>query len=103
MMKAFHIKHWRDAVMVSAFLLLSLSLILGVPTLITWVSWNALVGDVMNGPYIVFWQAVILTLAFYVLLYLVLRPEIHFELTQVDDSNNNDDPTHHLPKKPNKP
>ena len=89
-MKAFHIDGIRDLIVFCVFVLIAMSIIIGLPTAFVWVSWNGIVGDIINGPYIALWQAVILTMALFILFYLVARPEIQFDIKRTDDPKDAD-------------
>ena len=85
-MKAFQIESFKDLLLLVLFLLISFAISLGVPSLVTWVTWNGVVGDILEGPYIAFWQAIILTAALLLTLYQIIKPEIIFEVHHLDDT-----------------
>ena len=89
-MKAFKIEGFKDVILFCLFVLFSLSIIIGVPSLITWVAWNGVIGDLLDGPYIAFWQAILLTLAVLLTIYQLMRPEIIFEVHHVEDNGADD-------------
>ena len=103
--KAFEIEGIQDLIVFCLFIVVSVALIVGLPTAFVWVTWNGVVGDMIHGPYIAFWQALILTLALFVLFYLVAKPEIHLEIKKVDGSEEADKLLSQLKKKtdPNEP
>ena len=82
MMSAFEVKNFRDLLMLLGLVLFVLAVAIGLPTAFTWITWNALVGDLFQGPYIAFVEAIPLALFGYVVLLLISRPEIKFEVHQ---------------------
>ena len=85
-MNAFEIKNWQQLVVLVFMTVLLLLTLIGLPNLMTWISWNALVGDLFNGPYISFVQALPLTLSFFGFLYLSVRPQIQLEIHKANSS-----------------
>lgn len=102
-MRTFEIKGFWGFVLFTIVSLFLISIAVAIPVSVTWVTWNALVGEVMKGPMIEFWQAAILTAAFGVLFKIVFQPKICLNIKRVKSAedlekqlrklNNEQDPT----------
>lgn len=82
MMNAFEVKNWQELLLLIVMTLVTLAVLIGLPNALTWVTWNAILGDVFKGPYIDFIQALPLTLAFFIVCGLILKPELKLEIHQ---------------------
>ncbi|MCA9807191.1 MAG: hypothetical protein KC476_04475 [Cyanobacteria bacterium HKST-UBA06] len=64
---------------------LVLSCLTLVPILLTMVTWNAVMGDLLEGPTIGFWQAALLAAALMLGAHMVFKPEIEFKFYREED------------------
>ncbi len=91
-MKTFEIKGFWGFVLFAIVAIVAVSLAVAVPITMTWVSWNALVFELFQGPEIAFWQAALLTTIIAVSLKIIFQPQISFQVKRVkspEDLNKN--------------
>lgn len=79
-MKLFEIKGFWGLTNFILLAALILALVTLIPISLTLVAWNALIGEVLEGPMIDFWQAAILTAAMALGAHLVFKPHIEFQI-----------------------
>lgn len=82
-MKTFEIKGFWGFIIFTVVSLVVLSLAVTIPISISWVTWNAIIGEVLHGPMIEFWQAAILTAAIAVACQIVFQPQISVNVKRV--------------------
>lgn len=95
-MKTIEIKGFWGFVGFAVMSLLFFVAIMGIPVSVTWVIWNALVGEVFHGPMIAFWQAAILTTIFAVAFKIIFQPQISFQVKRVKNPEDLDKHLHRL-------
>jgi len=83
-MKTIEVKGFWGILAFVIAMLVTVALLLLVPSLVVWVSWNALVGEMMHGPMFSFIQAVLFTAILFVLNQIVFRPQWNLELRKTD-------------------
>ena len=82
-MKTIEVKGFWGFLFFSLAGLLALAVVVSVPISVVWVSWNAFVGEVFQGPMISFWQASILTAIIAVTCQIVFQPQISFQVKRI--------------------
>jgi hypothetical protein len=82
-MKAVEIRGFFGMVLFIAMALGTLILAITIPSTVTWVTWNAIIGELFRGPMIHFWQAIILTTIIGIVVKLIFQPQINFQFKRV--------------------
>lgn len=89
-MKIIELKGFKGLLAFVLLMALSFVIMMGLPSLVVWITWNALVGECLHGPMFSFLQAFLLTAILFVLGQIILQPKWQLELRKTDPS----DPRH---------
>ncbi len=82
-MRTYEIKGFWGFILFTLVSLSLLTVIIVVPVGATWITWNAIVGDVCHGPIIAFWQAALLTASMAIAFKIIFQPQISFQIKKV--------------------
>jgi len=102
-MKAIEIRGFFGLLLFIAMAIVTVILAITIPSTVTWVTWNAIIGELFRGPMIHFWQAIILTAILGIAVKLIFQPQINFQFKRVSSPEELEELRKRYDKDSNKP
>ena len=85
-MRTVEIKGFRGLLAFVAIALLVGSMAVAIPVSVVWVTWNAMIGELLHGPMLAFWQAIVLTAILAITYKLLFQPQISLQVKRVKNA-----------------